>query len=157
MLEHEASRHLLLAYAYAMRWKLHASPETIQDQVDAQSHLSMGTNALRNRLQLAGPHASSDSVIQAVLLLLVYTADFGQPAEVRLHEDALRTMLVQRGGIDAFAHNPTLQAQLWAIESSRAYHLTFGCEVACSSPFRFPGGLGLRPRPTAAMTAAMDA
>lgn len=144
MLDHEVPRHLLLAYAYAMRWKLHASPETVQDQVDAQSHLSQGTNALWNRLRLSG-HTSSDEVIQAVLLLLVYTADFGQANEVRLHEDALRTMLTQRGGINAFAHNPTLQQQLWAIETSRAFHLTFGCEASCTSQLRFPDGLRLRP------------
>lgn len=144
MFEHEAPRHLLLAYAYAMRWKLHASPETVQDQVDAQSHLSRGTNVLWNRLQ-SSAHSSSDAVIQAVLLLLVYTADFGQMSEMRLHQDALRTMLNQRGGINAFGHNPTLQQQLWAIETSRAFHLTFGCEASCTSELRFPDGLRLRP------------
>lgn len=145
MLEHEISRHFLLAYAFAMRWKLHSSPETVQDQIDAQSHLSRGTNALWNQLRLAGANASSDPIIQAVLLLLTYTADFGQAREVRLHEDALRTMLTQRGGINAFGHNPILQQQLWAIETSRAFHLTFGCESACTSPLRFPDGLRLRP------------
>lgn len=140
--EHEAPRHLLLAYAYAMRWKLHSSPETVQDQVDAQSHLSQGTNILWNRIRLSA-HSTSDAVIQAVLLLLVYTADFGQMSEVRLHEDALRTMLNQRGGINAFGHNPTLQQQLWAIGTSRAFHLTFGCEASCLSAPRFPDGLRL--------------
>ncbi|EXJ81475.1 hypothetical protein A1O3_07767 [Capronia epimyces CBS 606.96] len=143
ILEHDAARHLLLAYAYAMRWRLQASSETVQDQVGAQSHLGRGTNMLWNRLQMPG-HASSDSNIQAVLLLLAYTADFGQASEIRLHADALRTMVEQRGGLDTFRHNPGLQQQLWAIEISRQYHLTLGCEPSCPNPLRFPDGLRLR-------------
>lgn len=141
--EHDAARHLLLAHAHAMRWRLQASPETVQDQVDAQSHLGRGTNILWNRLRMPD-HASTDSNIQAVLLLLAYTADFGQPSEVRLHADALRTMIEQRGGFDSFGHNPPLQQQVWAIEISRQYHLTFGCEPTCTNALRFPDGLRLR-------------
>ena len=144
MREHEASRHLLLAYAYATRWKMNSSPETVQDQVDAQAHFGRGTNILWNRLRISG-HASSDANIQAVMILIAYTSDFGQPREVSLHADALRTMVEQRGGIDAFGHNPALQQQLWQIERSREFHLTLGCEDSCTSALRFPDGLRLRP------------
>jgi hypothetical protein len=140
MCEHEAPRHLLLAHAYALRWKLQANP---QDQVDTQSHLGRGTNILWNRLQMAGS-ASSDANIQAVLLLIAYAADFGQSSEVRFHADALRTMIEQRGGLDAFAHNPALEQQLGAIEQSREFHLTFDCETSCQNALRFPDGLRLR-------------
>ncbi|KAI1622486.1 hypothetical protein EDD37DRAFT_651760 [Exophiala viscosa] len=140
MREHEAPRHFLLAYIYGLRWTLQSNP---QDQVDAQSHLGRGTNLLWNRLQTAG-HASSDANIQAVLLLIAYTADFGQSSEVQVHRDALRTMVEQRGGLDTFGHNPVLQQQLWAIEQSREFHLTFDCGQPCQNALRFPDGLGLR-------------
>ncbi|KIV77607.1 hypothetical protein PV11_09396 [Exophiala sideris] len=140
MREHEAPQHLLLAYVYGLRWRLQSNPE---DQVEAQSHFGRGTNILWNRLQTVDL-ASSDANIQAVLLLIAYTADFGQPSEVRVHTDALRTMIDQRGGLDAFGHNPVLQQQLWAIEHSREFHLTFDCEQSCQNALRFPGGLRLR-------------
>jgi len=140
MREHEAPRYLLLAYVYGLRWRLQSNP---QDLVDAQSQLGRGTNILWNRLQADG-HASSDPNIQAVLLLIAYTADFGQSSELRVHTDALRTMVEQRGGLDAFGHNPVLQGQLWAIEQSREFHLTFDCEQSCQNALRFPHGLGLR-------------
>ncbi|KAK5027464.1 hypothetical protein LTS07_007066 [Exophiala sideris] len=139
MREHEAPRHLLLAYVYGLRSRLQSNPE---DQVEAQSHLGRGTNILWNRLQ-TDDLASSDANIQAVLLLIAYTADFGQPSEVRVHTDALRTMIDQRGGLDAFGHNPVLQQQLWAIEHSREIHLTFDCEQSCQNALRFPGDLRL--------------
>ncbi|KAK5273055.1 hypothetical protein LTR99_002448 [Exophiala xenobiotica] len=142
MREHEASRNLLLAYAYATRWKLLSSPETVQDQVDAQTHYGRGTNVLWNRLCDAD-HASSDSNIQAVLLLMAYTSDFGQSREVELHAEALRTMIEQRGGIDTFGHHPALQDQLRVIDQSREFHLTLGCETSCPSALRFPGGVRL--------------
>jgi hypothetical protein len=144
MREDEVTRHLLYAYAYALRWKLHSSPETVQDQVDAQSNLGWGTNMLWNRLRLSG-HEATDAVIQAVLLLMVYTYDFGQISEVELHANALRVMIQQRGGIDAFGHNPALQQQLCQVEKSRAFHLTLPCETSCTDALRFPDGLGLRP------------
>lgn len=140
MREHEASRNLLLAYAYATRWKVNSSPETVQDQVDAQTHFGRGTNLLWNRLR-AADHASSDSNIQAVLLLLAYTADFGQGNEVHLHARALQTMIEQRGGVEAMGHNPTLQHQLRVLERSRQLHLTLDCEPSCPSALRFPDGL----------------
>ncbi|RVX72364.1 hypothetical protein B0A52_04569, partial [Exophiala mesophila] len=125
MQEHEASRSLLLAYAYAMRWKLYSSPETVQDQVDAQANLGRGTNLLWNQLRVSGT-ISPDPVIQTVLLLIAYTADFGQVSEVQIHVDALRTMVAQRGGIGSFGHNSILQQQLWGIGTSRTFHITFG-------------------------------
>lgn len=121
-----------------------SGPGGAQDQVDAESYLGRGTNILWNRLRMPGD-ASSDANIQAVLLLVAYTADFGQASEVRLHADALRTMVDERGGIDAFGHNPALQHQLWAIEGSRESHLTLDCEPTCPRPLRFPDGLRLRP------------
>lgn len=142
MREHESSRHILLAYAYAMRWKLQSSPDTVEDQVDAQTNLGRGTNILWNQLRLSG-HESSDSIVQTVLLLVVYTADFGQANEVQLHIDALRTMVAQRGGINAFGHNPALQQQLWVLGNSRSFHLAFDCEDRCTSTLRFPTGLVL--------------
>lgn len=142
MQDHEASRNLLLAYAYAMRWKLYSSPETVQDQVDAQANLGRGTNLLWNQLRVSGP-SSPDAVIQTVLLLIAYTADFGQASEVQIHVDALRTMVTQRGGIGSFGHNSALQQQLWGIGTARTFHITFGCEAACTSPLRFPAGLSL--------------
>ena len=88
-------------------------------------------------------HASSDANVQAVLLLLAYTADFGQPDEVVLHANALRTMISQRGGIEAFVHNPALHQQLLGIERSRRHHLTYDCIADCPDPLRFPTGLRL--------------
>ncbi len=146
MQEHDASRNLLIAYAYAVRCRLSSSSEGASDQIDAQSYLGRGTNILWNRLHMPG-HASTDANIQAVLLLVAYTADFGQAGDVRLHADALRTMVEQRGGIDSFGHNPALQHQLWAIEVSRQFHLTLGCAPTCPRPLRFPDGLRLRPAP----------
>ncbi|KAH0847967.1 hypothetical protein AYO21_03666 [Fonsecaea monophora] len=143
MLENEVSRHLLLAYAYAVRRARSVAEENPQDQVEAERNLGRGTNILWNRLQMPGA-ASSDANIQAVLLLVAYTADFGDTSEVRLHADALRTMINQRGGVDAFTYNPALQHQLWVIEVSRRFHLTLDCESTCPDPLRFPDGLRLR-------------
>ncbi|EXJ65145.1 hypothetical protein A1O7_01485 [Cladophialophora yegresii CBS 114405] len=142
MLEHDTSRHLLLAYAYARRRAHPAADGNPQDQVDAERNLGRGTNILWNRLQMAG-HASSDANVQAVLLLVAYAADFGQENEVRLHTDALRTMVDQRGGTDAFTDNPPLQHQLLVIGSSRRFHLTLDCEAGCAELLRFPDGLRL--------------
>ena len=143
MQENDASRYLLLAYAYSMRSTHPAADQDPQDQVDAQTNLGRGTNVLWNRLRMPG-HASSDANVQAVLLLVAYTADFGQPSEVRLHADALRTMIDQRGGVDAFSHRPALRYQLQAIEGSRRFHMTLDCESTCPDPLRFPDGLRLR-------------
>ncbi|OCT46851.1 hypothetical protein CLCR_02094 [Cladophialophora carrionii] len=142
MLENDTSRHLLFAYAYAMRRAHRAADGNPQDQVDAERNLGRGTNILWNRLQMAG-HASSDANLQAVLLLVAYSADFGQENEVRLHTDALRTMVDQRGGTDAFTNNPSLQHQLLVIGSSRRFHLTLDCESGCPDLLRFPDGLRL--------------
>ncbi|KAJ9605100.1 hypothetical protein H2200_010490 [Cladophialophora chaetospira] len=144
MMENDTSRYLLLAYAYAMRRSRLGADENSQDQVNAQTNFGRGTNILWNRLRMPG-HASSDANVQAVLLLLAYTADFGQADEVRLHADALRTMVDQRGGVAAFATNPALLHQLLGIEESRRFHLTLNCEIDCPDPLRFPNGLGLRP------------
>jgi hypothetical protein len=144
MQENDTSRYLLHAYAYALRSHRSTTGENPQDEVDAQRHLGRGTNILWNRLQVP-EQASSDANIQAVLLLVAYTADFGQPNEVRLHVDALRTMTDQRGGTDAFTHNPALHHQLLALGESRRFHLTLDCGHNCPDPLRFPDGLHLRP------------
>jgi hypothetical protein len=147
MLENDTSRHLLLAYAYAYAIKrTHPTADgNSQNQVDARTNLGRGTSILRNRLQMAG-HASSDANVQAVLLLVAYAADFSQADEVRLHADALRTMVDQRGGIDAFTDNPSLQHQLSVIGRSRRFHLTLDCESDCPDMLRFPDGLRLPQR-----------
>ncbi|KAJ9611800.1 hypothetical protein H2204_015186 [Knufia peltigerae] len=136
MREHQASRNLLLAYAYASRLRLNSCPESVQDRVDAQTHLGWGINILWKQLHGAD-RACSDSNIQAVLLLMVYTPDFGQTNEIRLHTHALQTMIEQRGGIGAFGRNPALQHQLRSIGQSREHHLTFDCEPSCPSRLRF--------------------
>ncbi|OAP62218.1 hypothetical protein AYL99_04421 [Fonsecaea erecta] len=143
MLENEASRHLLIGYAYAMRRSRAIAEDGSQDQLEAERNVGRGTNILWNRLQMPS-HASSDANVQAVLLLVAYTADFGDASEVRLHADALRTMIEQRGGVDVFTHNPALQHQIWAIEVSRRFHLTLDCESTCPDPLRFADGLRLR-------------
>ena len=143
MMENDTSRSLLLAYAYALR-RTHAGADSnSQDQVSAQTNLGRGTHILWNRLRMPG-HASCDANVQAVLLLLAYTADFGQAGEVRLHADALRTMVDQRGGVEAFASNPALQHQLLAMEGSRRFHLTLTCASDCPDLLRFSDGLRLR-------------
>lgn len=145
MLEHDASRHLLLAYAYALRARHPVAGGNAQDQVNASTNFGRGTNVLWNRLQMPG-QASSDANVQAVLLLVAYTADFSQESDVHLHADALRTMVNQRGGITAFVSNPTLQRQLLAVERSRRFHLTLDCDDGCPDPIRFPDGLQLLQR-----------
>lgn len=145
MLENDASRHLLLAYAYALRARHPVAGGNTQDQLNASANFGRGTNILWNRLQMPG-HASSDANVQAVLLLVAYTADFSQQSDVNLHADALRTMVNQRGGIDAFSSNPTLQRQLLTIERSRRFHLTLDCDTDCPDSIRFPDGLQLLQR-----------
>jgi hypothetical protein len=135
MLQNDVSRYLLLAYAYAAR---HASASEFgspQDQLDAETNLVQGTNILWNRLQVP-ELASSDANVQAVLLLIAYTADFGQPNEVTIHVEALRTMMIQRGAIEAFAHNTSLQQQLRMLPVSRRLHLTLGCSDQCTEAVR---------------------
>jgi len=135
----EASRSLLLAYAFATRQRMFATPEGEQDSENSQTYYGRGTSILWSRLA-DRRHASSDSNIQAVLLLVAYTSDFGQPNEVEIHANALRAMVTQRGGVDSFAHSPPLQHQISAIETSRTFHLTLLCGTFCPSPRRFPPG-----------------
>jgi hypothetical protein len=135
MLQSEVSRHLLLAYAYAARHVSASEFGSPQDQLDAETNLFQGTNILWNRLQIP-ELASSDANVQAVLLLVAYTADFGQTSEVNIHVEALRTMMIQRGGVEAFGHNPALQQQLRAVPVSRRMHLTLGCSDQCAEAVR---------------------
>lgn len=135
----DASTQLLLAYCYAMSAQHHYSGETAtQHRERAHQYFGRGTNILWNRLR-DPDHASSDANIQAVLLLVAYTSDFGQPNEVEIHADALRTMVSQRGQVGVIS-NPTLCGQLESIQSSRKFHLTLEFDHECDAPQRFPHG-----------------
>lgn len=141
----EASTQLLLAYCYAiLTQQLHNTDNTTQQQESAQQYFGRGTNILWNRLR-DPRHASSDANIQAVLLLVAYTSDFGSPSEVEIHAEALRTMVAERGGIAVIA-NRTLRAQLNNVQDSRTFHLTLGPDHECSAPRRFPDGFWHIPR-----------
>jgi hypothetical protein len=135
----EASTQLLLAYCYAISAQRHHSGETAAlHREHAHQYFGRGTNILWNRLR-DSRNASSDANIQAVLLLVAYTSDFGQPNEVEIHADALRTMVAQRTQQGAIA-NSTLRGQLESIQSSRKFHLTLETEHECDAPQRFPNG-----------------
>jgi hypothetical protein len=141
----EACTQLLLAYCYQLRAKLAASESTEEsDGRAAQQHLGRGTNLLWNRLRDPDT-ASSDANIQAVLLLVSYTFDFGPRDEVELHADALRTMVQQRGGLDALESNAALHRQLTAADSARRYHLTLDCpDDDCGRDRRYPEGFWIK-------------
>ena len=144
----EACTQLLLAYAHALRNRLQEPPSaTSPDHQAAQRYLLRGTSLLRNRLR-DSQTASSDANIQAVLLLVSYTADFGSPAQVDIHADGLRTMTQQRGGLEALGAtgNAVLHRQLVEMDTARRYHLTLGCQYDCSRELRFPGGFWARPQ-----------
>jgi hypothetical protein len=137
----EASTQIFLAYCYTVSARAQVAPDVSQHQLRlAQYHFGRGTNSLWTRLRDPDPAlASSDANIQAVLLLVAYTADFGQANEVGMHAGALRIMVEQRGGVDGVS-DPTLRAQLEAIASSRQYHLTLASSEDCGSRPRFPDG-----------------
>ena len=136
----EATVSLLLAYCYAARAPTQADPiEGEDDYQAAHQHFGQGTNILWNRLR-DPVIASSDVNIQAVLMLVVYTFDFGEANEVEIHADALRTMVRQRGGIDALRNNAILHQQLQMLDSSRTHHLTLACDNTCKRRLRFPEG-----------------
>jgi hypothetical protein len=137
----EACTQLLLAYCYQLRANLSAGDNTDEsDGQAAQRHLARGTNLLWNRLRDADT-ASSDANIQAVLLLVSYTFDFGPRDEVELHADALRTMVQQRGGLEALESNAALHRQLTAADSTRMFHLTLDCpDDDCGRDRRYPEG-----------------
>ena len=117
----EARAQLLLAYCYAMRGKFQTEPELVEhDRRTAQQYFGTGINILWNRLR-DPRNASSDVNIQAVLLLVVFAYDFGPPGEVEIHAGALRTMVSERGGIEAISNNPVLKQQLNALETSRCW------------------------------------
>ncbi|ETN38767.1 uncharacterized protein HMPREF1541_06805 [Cyphellophora europaea CBS 101466] len=133
----EASTQLLLAYCYAISAQRQQNSDVATEQrQQAQQYFGRGTNILWNRLRNPR-HASSDANIQAVLLLVVYTSDFGQADEVNIHAEALRTMVVQRGGV-RMIDSTVLRSQLENIQTSRKFHLTFGPDHACTAPRRFP-------------------
>ena len=117
----EACAQLLLAYCYAMRGKFQQESELVEhDRQTARQYFGRGTNILWNRLK-DPRNASSDVNIQAVLLLVCFASDFGQPGEVDIHAGALRTMVSERGGIEAINTNAILAGQLNALETSRCW------------------------------------
>lgn len=94
---------------------------------------------LRSRLE-DPDHANSDINVQSILLILSYVADFGKPDEIAIHAEALKMMVSRRGGVSAFRGNPVLFLQLCLINTSRLFHLTMPCGLACTDAFRFPMG-----------------
>ena len=134
----EACTQILLAYCQSLRATLQQTEGVEEpDQQAAQQYLARGTNLLRNRLRDSNT-ASSDANIQAVLLLVCYTSDFGSGSEVNIHADALRTMVAERGGIEALSGNAVLHHQLLAADTARRYHLTLDCQANCQKDLRFP-------------------
>ena len=138
----EACTNLLLAHSHSLRARIQDSESNAEtDRQAAQTYLARGTNVLRNRLRDSDSRgASSDPNIQAVLLLVSYSADFGQPGETDIHSDALRTMVQQRGGLEGLAGNVVLHRQLVAADTARRYHLTLSCTADCCRELRFPNG-----------------
>lgn len=144
----EVSTQLLLAYAHSLRARLQETPSsTEQDQQTAQIYLTRGTSLLRNRLR-DSTTASSDANIQAVSLLVTYSADFGSSTEVEIHADALGIMVQQRGDLEALSASGTgstiLHRQLVEMDNARRYHLTLACQEDCCRELRFPSGFWSR-------------
>ena len=136
----EACTQLLLAYAHALRSRLQENPASTEtDNQSARTYLARGTSLLRNSLHDSAT-ASSDANIQAVLLLVSYTADFGIVRETDIHADALRTMVQQREGLEFWSGRPVVHRQLIAANTARRYHLTLSCQSDCCRDVRFPGG-----------------
>lgn len=137
----EACTQLLMAYCHSMRAAFHDNEISGEaHRQAAQNYLGRGTNMLSSRLRDAVT-ASSDANVQAVLLLVSYAADFGQRKEVDLHADALRTMVAERGGLEALKSRVDLYIQLKALDGARRMHLTLDCYHAdCHQLLRFPGG-----------------
>ena len=136
----KACTQLFLAYCFAKRARcwLYAAQREHNEQM-AQEHFNQGTNILWNRLRDPA-QGSLDVNIQAVLLLVAFTSDFGQSGESDIHADALRTMISERGGLASITGNDILQQQLEAVDISRVWHLTLGCQSACEARFRFTDG-----------------
>ena len=135
----DASTQLLIAYCFAVLAQEQQITRTGNQQREtAQQYFGRGTNILWNRLRDPS-HASSDANMQAVLLLVAYTSDFGQADEVDIHVEALRTMVAQRTQAGVIS-NPTLRGQLESIALSHKYHLTLHWEHTCEDPRRFPNG-----------------
>lgn len=140
----EASNCFLSANILACRGAADSNVPTESERNDAQRLYGRGTRLLSERL--TNPQtASSNGNIQAVLLLIAYTADTGSTEEVLIHLRALSRMIKQRGGLQVLESqiDSTLKLQVRAISQSRSRHLTLGCGPQCHFEARFPGGLGL--------------
>lgn len=133
-----------MAYALALRAHNGSSLNANADRERAQELCSRGTTSLYSRIADA-VSSNSDQSIQAVLLLIAYTADFSSPEDVSIafsaHTLGLRAMVKDRGGINGVSLSPALRAQLISIHTSRFFHLTLDCTNICGSLRRFPEGL----------------
>ena len=140
----EVCTELLLAYCYATFAGRNQRQQIIEEQELrlARRHMGRGTNLLWNQLRDRG-HASSHVNIQAVLLLVAYTSDFGQGNEVDNHADALRTMVAERNGVAGIQNN-VLRTQLASLDATRKFHLTLASCRGCEAPMRFPQGIWSR-------------
>lgn len=136
----EACTYLLLGYSLSLRMHNGDSSDRDSDNTLARNYINRGTTLLRTRLSDSFT-AAADVNIQAVLLLIAYTADFGSFDEVRIHANALRTMIDQRGGVEEEGYIPILVLQLRSIGLSRFFHLTLDCSDPCEGVLRFPRGL----------------
>src|SRR4051812_19782294 len=108
----QASMYSLLAYAYATRWFVQTGSE--HDLKRSLRNYGMATRILSERL-CGRENNCSDVNVQTVLLLLAYTSDFGQASETRIHIEALRVMIEQRGGVGSFSNNLILYQQIHGI------------------------------------------
>lgn len=136
----DACRCLFSAYVLAQQ--RHDGNAADEEQNRARTGLLMarGSALLRDKLETE-PTVSSDGSIQAVLLMIAYTADFGNPDDVQIHANALRTMLAQRGGVESGLFPSLLAEQCAMVHRSRRFHLTFDCGESCDVPLRFASGL----------------
>lgn len=136
----EACASILLAYCVSLRRHNGHSISIDSDINAARNYFNQGAALLRVRL--SDPlTASADANIQAVLLLIAYTADYDSFDQVRIHISALNFMITQRGGPGAENYPPILALQLRSIGLSRFFHLTLDCTDRCEALSRFPRGL----------------
>lgn len=137
--------NFFMAYALSLRAHNGSSLSANVDRERAQELYSRGMTSLTSRIANAASRNSNQS-IQAVLLLIAYTADFSSPEDISMpvstHISGLGAMIKDRGGIDEGSLPPALRAQLVSIHTSKFFHLTLDCTNICGSLGRFPEGLG---------------
>ena len=129
----EASIYLLIAYALALQASSKSTASHAGDDANSSDYRSRGQDLVLRKLQ-DPMQASSNSNIQAVLILIALVSDFGDPSETFIHVNGLLDMVTQRGGVQQMQDH-LLVMQLQTLRISRALHLTLGC--VCESSFRF--------------------